>query len=135
MNQIGMNEEERICSLIESTTRLAHNDINTFIERFWCYTIDRQWSDEKLDDFCHYILDEMDSYPYVTLGAFVKWRDPGIKDYPPEDREEMLNRKFKVIMIDNDPNLTRAVGGSIVLIGDGTTEAEVPVHELMPYES
>lgn len=135
-----MDEEERICNLIESTTGLAHNDINTFMERFWCYTIDRQWSDEKVKDFCHYILDEEDSYPYVTLGAFVTWRDPGIKDYSSRDYssrdiEELLNRKFEVIMIDNDPNITQAIGGSIVLISDGTTEAEVPVHELMPYDT
>lgn len=130
-----MDEEERICNLIESTTGLAHHDINAFMERFWCYTIDRKWSDEKLDDFCHYILDEEDSYPYVTVEAFVKWRDPGIKDYPPKEREELLNRKFEVLMIDNDPDISQATCGSVVLIGDGTTEAEVPVHELMPYDA
>lgn len=129
-----MDEEERISKLMSDTSAFIKQDPCAFVELFWCYVVDKQWEDEKIDDFCHYILDKEDSYPYVTVEAFVKWRDPGIKDYPPKEREELLNRKFEVLMIDNDPDIIQATCGSIVLIGDGTTEAEVPVHELIPYE-
>lgn len=130
-----MDEEERISNLMSDISSFIQQEPYAFTELFWCYVVDRHWDDEKIDDFCHYILDDKDSYPYVTLGAFVKWRDPGIKDYPSKEREELLNRKFEVLMIDNDPDISQATCGSIILIGDGTTEAEVPVHELMPYDT
>ena len=33
----------------------------------------------------------------ILIGTYVKWNDPAINDYEIEDREEQLNKIYKVI--------------------------------------
>lgn len=54
-------------------------------------------------------------------GDIVKWHDPAINDYDEEEREDALNREFKIISLENDGE---------ALISDGFTEAEVYLSEL-----
>ena len=56
------------------------------------------------------------------VGDRVKWNDPAINDYDPNDREEVLNRVF--IIEDISPE--------VILISEenGCTEAEVFINEL-----
>lgn len=61
----------------------------------------------------------------LTVGAKVKWNDPAINDYEPEERTEALKREFEIFKVPE--NLT--VNDS-VWISDGHTEAEVPIWEL-----
>ena len=56
----------------------------------------------------------------IKKGLKVKWNDPAIHEYPEEEREAALNRKFEVVK----------VKGDIITISDGCTEAEVTEDEL-----
>lgn len=55
------------------------------------------------------------------IGDKVKWNDPAIHDYDPEDREEQLNRVYEVV----------DKYGDIILIADDFSETEVLAHELI----
>jgi hypothetical protein len=59
----------------------------------------------------------------IRPGDFVKWNDPAINDFEPEDREAQLNRVWQVIHYINDDEGT-------LLISDGNSDAEVYLHEL-----
>ena len=54
-------------------------------------------------------------------GDAVYWNDPAIEDYPEDEREEILKRRFVVF----------AVNGEIISISDTYTEAEVYENELI----
>ena len=53
-------------------------------------------------------------------GDAVYWNDPAINDYPEDEREELLKRRFVVF----------AVNGEIISISDTYSEAEVNANEL-----
>lgn len=63
----------------------------------------------------------------IKVGAKVKWQDPAIEDYEPEDRKWVLNRIFVVDKIDycddNDPQVYLSEV-------DGNSEAEAWAHEV-----
>lgn len=68
------------------------------------------------------------SRPVFKKGDLVKWNDPGINDYIPEEREYILNRVFEItseVDGDYDSELIQ-----ISEIGGGSF-AEVPAHELV----
>lgn len=55
------------------------------------------------------------------IGMTVKWNDPGINDYPEDEREFQQSRTFEILDVIND---------DVVLIADEYGEAEVLVSEL-----
>lgn len=57
----------------------------------------------------------------LEIGMTVKWNDPGINDYPEDEREFQQSRTFEILDIIND---------DVVLIADEYGEAEVLVSEL-----
>ena len=61
----------------------------------------------------------------LFVGQRVKWADPGILDYEPEDREYARNRVFIVDEVDNDN------GVAFISEEGGGSEAEVFTHELI----
>lgn len=58
----------------------------------------------------------------LKVGDYVRWNDPGINDYEPENRQAMLDREF----------IIEEINGEIILISDGYSEAEVTANELEP---
>ncbi len=81
------------------------------------------------DDYCEQmfwisldILAELHGIPKRTFhkGDKVRWNDPGIEDYAPEEREEVLARVFTV----DEAN------GDIILISNEDSSAEVYASEL-----
>ena len=60
------------------------------------------------------------------IGQRVRWNDPGINDYDPEDREWVLNRVFLIHSVDNRH------GVAFIVEEDGGSEAEVYTDELIP---
>ena len=65
----------------------------------------------------------------IKEGDRVKWNDPGINDYAPEDREWVLNRVFIVNEIEacGDDDTDRLVE---IVEEDGHSEAQAWEHEL-----
>lgn len=59
------------------------------------------------------------------VGQRVKWDDPGINDYDPEDRDDVLNRVFLIHSVDNRN------GVAFIVEEDGCSEAEVYTDELI----
>ena len=55
----------------------------------------------------------------IYVGCNVKWNDPALNEYNPQDRQDMLDREFEVIEI-----------SSVLIISDGISEAEVLPDEL-----
>lgn len=41
-------------------------------------------------------------YDFIKVGVKVRWNDPGINDYDPEDREEQLNIEWTVCEVRSD---------------------------------
>ena len=70
----------------------------------------------------------MASYPVVKYGDKVKWHDPAIGDYEPEDREYVENRIFVVGKVDEDAEEDDRVVTLYEI--DGPTEVEAYEHEL-----
>ena len=58
------------------------------------------------------------------VGQRVHWNDPGINDYEPEDRDDVLSRVFLVHDVDNRH------GVAYIVEEDGGSEAEVYTDEL-----
>jgi hypothetical protein len=58
------------------------------------------------------------------VGDKVKWNDPGLNDYPEEDREMVRLNVYTIEEINGTDE------DSIILISDGITEAEVTANEL-----
>ena len=68
------------------------------------------------------------SRPVLRKGDLVKWNDPGIDDYIPEEREYILNRVFEIISeVDGDDEDELI---EISEVGNGSF-VEVPAHELV----
>jgi len=60
------------------------------------------------------------------IGQKVRWNDPGINDYEPEDRAEVLGRVFIIT------DLNKETGYAYICEQDGPSEAEVWTSELEP---
>lgn len=101
---------------------IAFNGTNCLVyEEELCYTSDDGW-----DNLWDLIADAYDM-PYwdegthdFKAGDAVYWNDPAIDDYPEEEREEAMQRRFVVFK----------VKGEIISISDGYTTAEVYADEL-----
>lgn len=63
--------------------------------------------------------DEDDTIDF-NAGDIVYWNDPAINDYPEDEREEAMQRRFVVFKVE----------GEIISISDGYTTAEVYASEL-----
>lgn len=68
----------------------------------------------------HFGIDDTDDGHDFKAGDAVYWNDPAIDDYPEEEREEALKRRFVVF----------DVSGEIISISDTYTTAEVYACEL-----
>jgi hypothetical protein len=68
----------------------------------------------------HFELENTDDEHDFEVGDAVYWNDPAIDDYPEDEREEALKRRFVVFNI----------SGEIISISDTYTTAEVYVNEL-----
>ena len=68
----------------------------------------------------HFELDDTDDGHDFKAGDAVYWNDPAINDYPEEEREEALKRRFVIFDI----------SGEIISISDTYTTAEVYASEL-----
>lgn len=44
----------------------------------------------------------MEKNEWIKVGAKCLWNDPGINDYDPIERGEMLDRVFEIVMIEGD---------------------------------
>lgn len=87
-------------------------------EDLWCNSEDA-WSllwRVLLEDMLGF---EEDSHDF-EVGDAVYWNDPAINDYPEEEREEALKRRFVIFDI----------SGEIISISDTYTTAEVYASEL-----
>ena len=87
-------------------------------EDLWCNSEDA-WSllwSLLLDDVLGF---DEDSHDF-KVGDAVYWNDPAINDYPEEEREEALKRRFVIFDI----------SGEIISISDTYTTAEVYADEL-----
>lgn len=76
-----------------------------------------------------------DKYDFIRVGAKVRWNDPAIHDYDPEEREEQLNTEWVVdaiLGLDEDEVTSDS---DIILISSEYSEAEVYPSELEPYKS
>jgi len=69
------------------------------------------------------------NFPHIKVGGHVRWNDPAINDFEPEDQEDQLNLVWEIQQIDGTLiedntiiHITREDGG----------EAEVYAHELVP---
>lgn len=60
------------------------------------------------------------------VGQRVKWYDPGIMDYEPEDRDGAMNRVFLIHDVDNRHGI------AYIVEEGGGSEAEVYTDELEP---
>lgn len=72
-------------------------------------------------------------YDFIKVGVKVRWNDPGINDYDPEDREEQLNIEWTVCEVRSDNEKTVTSDDDIILICCEGSEAEVYPCELEPY--
>lgn len=62
-------------------------------------------------------------------GQKVRWNDPGINDYEPEDRADVLNRVFVITEVYNETEF------AYICEVDGPSQAEVNTWELEPLDN
>ena len=102
---------------------IAFNGTNCLVyEEDLCFTSDDDWDnlwDSIADAYDMPYCDEEDTDDF-EVGDAVYWNDPAIDDYPEEEREEALKRRFVVFKIE----------GEIISISDTYTTAEVYADEL-----
>lgn len=77
----------------------------------------------------------MNKYDFIKVGARVRWNDPGINDYDPEDRESQLNIEWEVDAIVGADDEAVTSDDDMILISSEYSEAEVYPDELEPYKS
>jgi len=69
----------------------------------------------------------MEIIKYFYVGQRVKWNNPGLLDYAPEDREAEANRIFQIHKFITDELV-------LLVEVDGNAEVEAFTHELKPLE-
>lgn len=79
-------------------------------------------------------IDERAKYGFIKIGAKVRWEDPGIDDFCPEDREERLNMEWVVDVIVGVDEESVTSDDDIVFISSEYSEAEVLPCELKPFK-
>ena len=109
---IGFDEYDDFYIDFRDGSTLYEEDLERNCEDAW----DLLWS-AVLD---HFELDNTDDGHDFNTGDAVYWNDPEIDDYPEEEREEALKRRFVVFNI----------RGEIISISDTYTTAEVYANEL-----
>ena len=67
----------------------------------------------------------------INVGAKVRWNDPEIEDYEPEDRQAQLERVYTIFSC---PEQDELESDSIIGIGDDCSESEVLPWELVVVE-
>jgi hypothetical protein len=72
----------------------------------------------------------MKKYDWVKIGAYCKWNDVAIDDYPIEDREIARETIYEVAHIHSDV-LDEIDDDTIILISNDTSDVEVYAHELI----
>ena len=105
---------------------IAFNDTNCLVyEDDLCFTSDDDWdilwnliADAYDMPYCDEDTDD-DTHDFKA-GDAVYWNDPAIDDYPEEEREDALKRRFVIFDI----------SGEIISISDTYTTAEVFANEL-----
>ena len=102
---------------------IAFNGTNCLVyEEDLCFTSDDDWDnlwDSIADAYDMPYCDEEDTDDF-KVGDAVYWNDPAIDDYPEEEREDALKRRFVIFKIE----------GEIISISDTYTTAEVYASEL-----
>lgn len=80
----------------------------------------------------HIVDENKKNFPHIKVGGHVRWDDPAINDFEPEDRGTQLNLVWEIQKIDG----TLIEDDTVVHIAreDGG-EAEVYAHELTPCDS
>ena len=72
----------------------------------------------------------MKKYDWVKIGAYCKWNDVAIDDYPIEDREIAQNTIYEIF--DIRKNVDEEIDDdTIILISNDTSDVEVYAHELI----
>lgn len=91
---------------------------------------DGEWPDplDVLSDLAEALTKKIDDLKRLKKGARVKWIDPAIDDYDPDDREEQLEL---VWVIDDCPEQDELDSDSIIAISNEYGEAEVLPWELV----
>lgn len=70
-------------------------------------------------------------FAFIRTGALVRWNDPGIGDFDPEERAAQAACVYTVTDACWSSSCPSA-GDETVLISDGYGDAEVPAAELLP---
>lgn len=109
---IGFQDGDFFIDFCDGST-LYEEDLDCNCDDAW----DVLWS-AVLDHF--YDQDSNDDDHDFKAGDAVYWNDPEIDDYPEEEREEALKRRFVVFKVE----------GEIISISDTYTTAEVYADEL-----
>ena len=109
---IGFQDGDFFIDFCDGST-LYEEDLDCNCDDAW----DVLWR-AVLDHF--YELDSNDDDHDFKAGDAVYWNDPEIDDYPEEEREEALKRRFVVFKVE----------GEIISISDTYTTAEVYADEL-----
>jgi hypothetical protein len=73
------------------------------------------------------LMAKYEGYEKLRKGTQVRWIDPAIEDYDPEDREEVLNRIFTI----HDIPEGEIFNDTIIGISNEESEAEVYAYELV----
>lgn len=73
--------------------------------------------------------DKFEDYKKFKNGVTVKWMDPEIEDYDPEDREDQLSRKYKIFGLKVPAE--EITDDTIIKIADRYGEAEALASELV----
>ena len=105
---------------------IAFNGTNCLVyEEDFCNTSDDDWdtlwdliADAYDMPYCDEDIDDEDHD--FEAGDAVYWNDPAIDDYPEDEREEALKRRFVIFKVE----------GEIISISDTYTTAEVYADEL-----
>ena len=97
-------------------------------ENCWDYPL---WCDSTILVFqtaVDCLNEKYEDYKKLKKGTIVRWIDPGIDDYEPEDREEQLNLEW---VIDDCPEQDDLHDDSTISISNEYGESEVLAYELV----
>lgn len=112
VSEIGFYEGDFYITFSESHCTAYEDELESNTESAW----EMLW--EIVLDY--FDCDDFDLHDFKP-GNEVYWNDPTINDYPEDEREELLKRRFVVF----------AVNGEIISISDTYSEAEVYASELV----
>ena len=128
MCYINYQDDEIVNESVEIVGFAENGDFYIdFCDGYTAYEEDLECNREDAWDLLHsailydiFELDSTDDDHDFKVGDAVYWNDPAIDDYPEEEREEALKRRFVVFKVE----------GEIISISDTYTMAEVYADEL-----